>query len=119
MRKFSHVIGAIAFLLPGAAMAINTFSIRDMPVYYMTEEDKEIFKAAVGDVLERKGDGEGAHWENPKTGAHGDLLPRVSFERDGQRCRELEVANSARGRSNRLVVTLCKQSDGEWKIESR
>ncbi len=43
-------------------------------------------------------------WENPKTGAHGDLTPRASFDRAGQPCRDLEVANSARGHDNRIVL---------------
>lgn len=104
--------------LPVLATAANIFSARDLPVRYMTDEDREILKLAVDDVLERGKDGQGTRWENPKTGAHGDLTPRASFERAGQPCRDLEVANSARGRDNRLVLTLCKQADGDWKIES-
>ena len=118
MRIISRMIALVMVALPGAAMAFNTFSMRDMPISFMTQEDREIFMAAVNDTLERKHDGEGARWENPKTGAHGDLAARVSFERAGNRCRELEVANSARGHDNRVVVTMCRQSDGEWKIES-
>ncbi len=100
-------------------MAVNIFSARDLPVRYMTDEDRDILKAAATDVLERGRDGEGKHWENPKTGAHGDLVPLASFEREGRRCRDLDVANSARGHDNRLTVTLCRQDDGDWKIESR
>lgn len=112
-------LAIVVLLHPGAPMAANIFSARDLPVRYMTDEDREILKSAVKDVLERNKDGEGARWENPKTGAHGDLTPRASFQRAGQPCRELEVANSARGRDNRLVVTLCKQAEGDWKIESQ
>jgi surface antigen len=119
MRSVFCVTALVAVFLSGAAFAFNSYSMRDLPVRYMTDEDREIFKAALVDVLERARDGESTRWENPKTGAHGDLAPLASFDRDGQRCRDLDVANSARGRSNRLVVTLCKQADGEWKIESR
>jgi surface antigen len=117
MRKFSIVM--LVLLLPCMATAANIFSARDLPVRYMTDEDREILKSAVEDVLERGKDGEGRHWENPKTGAHGDLTPRASFERDGRPCRELEVANSAKGRDNRMVLTLCRQADGEWKVQSQ
>jgi len=110
------LVAFVALSLPGTAGAVNTMSLHNMPINYMTDEDKEILKAAVVDALERKRDGESMRWENPKTGAHGDLLPRASFNSDGQACRDLEVANSARGRDNRIVVTLCKQADGEWKI---
>lgn len=119
MTKF--LIGAIlaALLAPCVAVAANLFSARDLPVQYMTDEDREILKSAAGDVLERGKDGEGKRWENTKTGAHGELTPRASFEREGQSCRELEVANSARGRDNRVMLTLCKQADGDWKIAPR
>lgn len=119
MRKLLCVAAIVSLSLPGFAAAANIFSARDLPVRYMTDEDRAILKSAVEDVLERSKDGEGTRWENPKTGAHGDLTPRASFQRAGQSCRELEVANSARGRDNRLVLTLCKQAEGDWKIESQ
>lgn len=50
---------------------------------------------------------------------YGDLMPRASFAREGGRCRDLEVANSAGGRDNRLVLTLCRQAGGEWKVEAQ
>lgn len=119
MRKLLCVAAVASLSLPVLAIAANIFSARDLPVRYMTEEDREILKSAVEDVLDRGKDGEGKRWENPKTGAHGDLTPRASFERAGQPCQELEVANSARGRNNRVILTLCKQADGEWKIDPR
>ena len=54
-------------------MGGNTLALHNLPINYMTDEDREIFKAAVVDVLERGRDGETMRWENPKTGAHGDL----------------------------------------------
>ncbi|MBC8007612.1 MAG: hypothetical protein H7X76_06145 [Prolixibacteraceae bacterium] len=108
-----------ALLLPATVLAIDLTSMRNMPISRMNDEDRAIFKTALIDALERKRDGEGARWENSKTGAHGDLLPRASFEREGRRCRDLEVANSAGGLDNRLVVTLCRQADGAWKVESQ
>ena len=119
MRKILCVAGAMALFLPVGAVAANLFSARDLPVQYMTDEDREILRTAATKVLEKNPDGEGTHWQNPKTGAHGDLTPRVSFELAGQPCRELEVANSARGRDNRVILTLCKQADGDWKIAPR
>ncbi len=107
----------IAALIPGTAPAVNVFSVRDLPVQHMTDEDREMLRAAVFGTLDGTPEGNTVRWENPKTGAHGDLTPRASFDRAGQPCRDLEVANSARGHDNRIVLTLCKQPDGEWKIE--
>ncbi|HKQ24834.1 MAG TPA: RT0821/Lpp0805 family surface protein [Burkholderiales bacterium] len=112
-----RVLTTIAALLPGTALAVNIFSTRDLPVRYMTDEDKDMLRTAVFRTLDRTPEGNTVRWENPKTGAHGDLTPRASFERAGQSCRDLEVANSARGHDNRVVLTLCKQPDGEWKVE--
>jgi len=107
----------ILALLPGIALAVNVLSMGDLPVRHMTDEDKDMLRAAVFGTLDRTPEGDTVRWENPKTGAHGDLTPRASFDRAGQSCRDLEVANSARGHDNRVVLTLCKQPDGEWKVE--
>ena len=119
MRTLNLMIAIVALSQSFAALAFNTFSVGDMPIRYMSDEDKRIFEAALIEVLERSSDGESTHWQNAKTSAHGDLTPRASFERAGARCRDLEVANSAKGRDNRLVVTLCKQADGEWKVDQQ
>ena len=111
------ILITISAFLPGAAQAVNLFSARDLPVRYMTDEDKDMLRAAVLRTLDRAPDGSTERWENSKTGAHGDLTPRASFDRGGHPCRDLEVANSARGHDNRVVLTLCKQPDGEWKVD--
>ena len=116
-KLYLCILAMIAALLPGAVLAVNVFSIGDMPVRHMTDEDRDMLRAAVFGTLDRTPEGTTVRWENPKTGAHGDLTPRASFDRAGQSCRDLEVANSARGHDNRVVLTLCKQPDGEWKVE--
>jgi surface antigen len=101
------ILVTIAALLPGTALAANVLSIGDLPIRYMTDEDRNMLMAAVFGTLDRTPEGKTLRWENPKTGAHGDLTPRASFDRAGQPCRDLEVANSARGYDNRVVLTLC------------
>lgn len=117
-RKLNlHVLVTIAALLPGSVAAVNVLSMRDLPIQHMTDEDRDILTSAVVGALERTPEGTTVRWENPKTGAHGQLTPRTGSDRAGRPCRELEVANSARGFDNRVVLTLCKQPDGEWKVE--
>lgn len=108
-----------AFMASSAALALNLLPLGDLPLRHMTDEDRELLKAAVIATLAETPDGTTARWGNPATGASGELTPRSSFERSGRPCRELEVANSARGYNNRVVLTLCKQSDGEWKFEEQ
>ena len=110
---------AVALMTSSATLALNLLPLGDLPLRHMTEEDREILKTAVIAALDQTPDGTTAEWSNPATGAFGELTPRTSFERSGRSCRDLEVANSAGGRSNRLVVTLCRQPDGEWRIEQQ
>lgn len=119
MTRLDVAIFAAALLASSEGFALNILSMRDLPIRHMTDEDREIFKATVLGMLDRGTDGTTVTLENPKTGAHGNLTPRVRFEREAKVCRELEVANSARGRDNRAVFTPCMQLDGEWKIESQ
>ena len=119
MRKILYIVAIFALSLPVVTKAANPFWADDLPVRQMTEEDLKILKSTIVSVLDKAGEGESAHWENGKTGAHGELTPRATFLREGRRCRELEMSNSARGRDNRTVITLCKQPDGDWKVESR
>ncbi len=111
------VIGAaVAAALLGSvtAPAANLFAMRNMPVSRMTEEDRDMLRAAAVEALEKD---KPTAWENPKTGAHGTLAPIAGFDRDGRPCHDLEVEHSVRGRSNRLVLTACRQDDGDWKVE--
>jgi len=108
--------GAAALLFAGAAVAANAYFMRDMPISRMNSEDISIMQNAVFSTLDAARDGESRRWENPKTGAHGDLTPRSTFMDSGMRCRDLEIDNSAGGRNNRSIYTLCKGADG-WKIQ--
>jgi len=105
-----------ALMASSAASAFDVYGIGDMPIRYMSEEDLTIFKAAVIRTLDQSADGVPAIWTNQNTGAHGTLTPMASFRQRDQECRKLEVANSAGGRDNRSVFTLCKLPDGDWKV---
>jgi surface antigen len=115
----ARIVCVIVFFIywTSSVHAVNVLSARDMPIEAMTEEDVAILMQAVTAALEAQPDHSTARWENPRTGAHGELTPVASFEKAGRRCRDLEVANSAQGRSNRLVVSLCRQDGGEWTVE--
>jgi surface antigen len=107
----------LALMAGPSAFAFDVLGIGDMPIRYMTEEDLTVFKAAVITTLDQTNDGASASWTVEKTGAHGTLTPIKSFIKEAKECRKLEVANSAGGRDNRSVFTLCKLPDGDWKVE--
>jgi len=106
---------AVALLLSGALHAANTWFMKDMPAGHMTSGDIDIFLSVAFETLDAAPDDQPRHWENPKTGAHGDLTPRSDFMSSGMRCRKLEINNSAGGLNNRSVHTVCKTADG-WKV---
>ena len=112
-------IAAAIVLATGAspAVAANVLFTQEMPIAHMTAEDRCIFETALTEMLDSARDGETRRWENPKTGAHGDLTPRSTFTDSDVRCRTIELENSAGGRSNRSVFTLCKSAEG-WKVRS-
>jgi surface antigen len=108
-------VAALAGSLSIASRAQNMWFSRDMPISKMNAEDIKLLQAAITDTLDNVADGQSRQWQNPKTSAHGELTPRGSFTDAGQRCRELEIANSAGGLNNRTVLTLCKLAEG-WKV---
>jgi surface antigen len=98
------------------AAAFNTFFMDKMPIGHMNKEDIDILTAATNAALDTLPDGGTVHWSNQKTGANGDLTPRATYQEGGRPCRDMQFENSAGGFSNRTVLSLCKQPDGEWKI---
>jgi surface antigen len=85
----------------------------------MTEEDRALMSESVRATLDQGPEGKTTTWENPRTGARGELTPLATYNQAGRKCRDMEVANSAKGRSNRQVLSFCRQDDGSWKIDGR
>jgi surface antigen len=98
--------------------AANVWFTKDMPMSQMTEADIEILSSAADEALDDVADGDTRHWENPETGAGGALTPLSTSERDGMRCRRLQIANEAGGKTARSEFDFCRQGDGSWKVLS-
>lgn len=88
----------------------------DTPLVHFTSEDHRIFNAAMEDALEQGADGEVRAWSNPATSAHGEFTLVKTFERQGQKCRRMSIANKARGRSGLTEFNYCKQASGKWSL---
>jgi surface antigen len=112
-----RAVGFALAVSASVAAAANFFFSQEMPIAHMTPEDIDILQTALFETLDNAPDGEMHHWENPKTQAHGDLTPRSTFADAGLRCRMVEIENSAGGRNNRSMLTLCKSAEG-WKVRS-
>src|SRR5512147_1277535 len=108
---------ATAFLLAaGPASAQTMMFMHDTPYTHFTKEDHAMFDAAMKEALDKNADGESRAWSNPTTRASGELKPVESFERKGQKCRKLYIANKAKGRSNSGEYNFCKQASGKWTL---
>ena len=118
-RTAQMATNLLLLLTAGPVLAINMIAIGDMPIRYMTDEDRVLMSEAARATLDQGAEGKTTTWENPKTGARGELTPLVTYDQAGRKCRDMEVANSAKGRSNRLVLSFCRQDVGSWKIDGR
>ncbi len=109
---------SVALLLLGLNVPVaasNVQFLRDAPVAKMTKEDQALFRKALYAALEENADGAATRWENPDTQASGVLTPLSTFERDGMRCRRIEIANNIQGTSARSAFDLCRHPDGRWR----
>ncbi|MGQ0578235.1 MAG: hypothetical protein ACT4PQ_04910 [Betaproteobacteria bacterium] len=106
---------SLALPYSAAVLAANLNFLGNTPISRMTQEDIDIFYGAAVKALDSAADGEQRRWENPTTRAGGTLTPLRTYPGPVDRCRDLQVENSAGGLSNRVVVSMCKQADGAWK----
>ena len=60
--------------------------------------------------------GSAAQWNNPQSGASGNVTPTRSFETNNGFCREFQQTVTINGQAQRAFGTACKQPDGSWKI---
>jgi surface antigen len=112
-----HVVLLVAALaLTQAALAQNIGFARGGPMERMNKDDMKLLTDNYVKALEQAADGQISEWTNPKTGHSGSATPKKSFERAGQKCRLVELNNTAGGASGKSEFTFCKQASGEWKI---
>jgi len=116
--SYSVICGlAAVFVLAAApAWAQDIMFMRDTPYTHFTKEDRGMFDAAMQEALDKNADGESRAWSNSATTASGELKPVESFERKGQKCRKLYIANKAKGRSASGEYNFCKQASGKWTL---
>ncbi len=90
--------------------------LQNTPFVDFTEDDYKQFFAAVKQAADGPVSAPAATWSNTKSGAHGDVQSVRAFHRSEGDCRELAGTNTARGRDAPYKVTVCKASDGSWRL---
>lgn len=104
-------------LCAAPALASNWATLHEQgPLSFFKDQDLAMFEREVQKALDDTPDGATRSWSNEATGATGTLTPSASQERDGSRCRRLEIFNKAGGRQSRSVFNFCRQADGSWRV---
>ncbi|HWA46084.1 MAG TPA: hypothetical protein VHA10_22910 [Hypericibacter adhaerens] len=83
--------------------------------YKLSDQDMELLKGAVREVLEKRQVGATAEWSDPASGKAGRATLLDVFTRDGMPCGQVEhVFTKGEGRTYQLPF--CQMADGRWKI---
>jgi hypothetical protein len=84
-----------------------------------SEVDLAYARAAASDVLARGGKGSSVPWQNPNTGAGGNITPLAEAHvEDGQSCRGF-LASYVHGESQDwLEGSACRIGQGSWEVKS-
>ncbi len=84
-----------------------------------TEFDLAYARAAASDVLARGGKDNSVPWQNPQTGAGGNITPlAASYSEGGTPCRDF-LASYVHGQSEAwLQGAACRTAGGKWEVKS-
>jgi hypothetical protein len=89
------------------------------PVSQFNDEDKQLLREAAEAVVSGA-PGNSRDWENPKTGNHGKLTLLASFNgTDGRPCHQVRVQNHAKGLSGDSKVSICKDPQRGWLLDTQ
>ncbi len=108
---------ALLMLAPVLAPAADLFFLQNLPVDWMTREDAQMMWASVQQVLEENEDQTTLIWENPETGAGGELTPIGSYTKGEMPCRRLQIFNRAGKDEARWTFGFCKDPQRGWLVD--
>lgn len=107
--------GALALAAP--VVASNVGFMKDAPyAAHFTAEDRKVFHVQLNQALSEAKEGETRSWENPATGAKGEITALSRLPAPDENCRRAHVVNQARGRTGRGEHVFCRTSDGQWLL---
>ena len=84
-----------------------------------SETDLAYARAAAADVLARSGKDASVPWQNPNTGAGGNITPlATSYNEGGVACRDFLASYAHGGSEDWLQGAACRTSQGNWEVKS-
>jgi len=109
------LISLTVFSLP--AYSANWFWLSESPISRFTDSDWKMLRSTANNALDNAADGTRVVWVNSETGNSGAVTPINKVEKDGMPCRKVKFFSSAEGLTNTSIHFLCKQKEGEWKLD--
>ena len=102
------VTGSIA--VPAAPAVMASVSPR-------SDADLAYARAAASDALARGGKDSSVPWQNPETGAGGNITPlATSYSEGGRPCRDFLASYVHGGSQEWLQGAACRTADGAWEV---
>jgi surface antigen len=84
-----------------------------------SEADLVYARAAAAAALTRGGKDNNVPWQNPQTGAGGNIIPLASASSEGgAACRDFLASYVRAGSQTWLQGAACRTSHGEWEVKS-
>ena len=83
-----------------------------------SEADLVYAREAAADVLAKNGKGSSVPWENPNTGAGGNITPLALYSEGRQSCRDFLASYVHGGAQDWLQGSACRTGSGTWEVKS-
>jgi surface antigen len=82
-----------------------------------SDADLAYARAAISDALARGGKDSSVPWQNPETGAGGNITPLASsYSEGGRPCRDFLASYVHGGSQDWLQGAACRTADGAWEV---
>ena len=99
------------------ALAVNVGFLKDAPYFtHFTEEDRNIFRAALEQTLAESQQNKLHNWTNPNTGANGEIVVLETLDLPNKTCHRVNITNKAKGRVGKGKHVFCPKTDGSWSL---
>jgi len=83
------------------------------------EVDLAYARATAAEVLARGGRDISVPWQNPQTGAGGNITPiAASYDDNGSTCRDFLASYARQQQQSWLRGQACRSANGEWEVRS-
>jgi len=118
-KQWAPIVAAALVALCTSASAQNWVGLlKNTPAELFNEEDLRLFLEASKKALGDTPAGEAVKWQNPVSGARGELKVIRLFNWHDHPCRQIRVSSEAGDRKGSNLLNLC-QVEGKWKLVSQ